>query len=681
MNWKDLQIGTKLSLGFGVILTILILNGITSITDISDIVNNAKMVINGNKLDGLLAQKEVDHLNWVNDLNTLLTDETVHSLNIETDDNKCSFGKWLHGEGRKRAEKLVPSLAPLLDAIEAPHKKLHHSAIEIEKNYREVDLHLGHFLHEKKIDHLNWINTAKDVLLDHSKKTLGIELDHKKCELGQWIFSENVQKRKQKDKVFAELIDQLVEPHHALHKSGQILQSLIQQSKHKEAVAYFVNETQPYAEKCLKRIDALIHWQENEDNLYEKAIKIFASQTVPALHDVQELLTKIRREARKNIMTDEIMLDAASHAKNTTIITLIVSLIIGIVLVFIITKSLTGPIVKGVNFANQISKGDLTGHLDNSNKDEIGTLANALNKMVQNMKTMFQEIASGVETLSSSSTELSSVSHQLCQGADDSSQRSNSVSAAAEQMSSNMDSVAAAVEQASTNSSTVAAAAEEMNATINEIAEQAGRAKVKAEGAVTKAKSTTEIVNKLGTVAKEINSITETITEIAEQTNLLALNATIEAARAGESGKGFAVVANEIKELARQTSSATDEIKLQVNSIQKSTTNAVDEIDQISSVIQEVNDYVSTIAAAIEEQSAATQEIAENISQASIGIQEVSSNVSQVSAASSEISQNIAVLNQSANECNASSLELNSSSTELSSLAEKLNQMIKQFRY
>jgi methyl-accepting chemotaxis protein len=667
--------------GFGIILAILVLNGITNIVDLNEIVHDAKLVINGNRLEGLLAQKEVDHLNWVNDLNALLTDDSMHSLSIETDHNKCSFGKWLHGEGRVKAEHLVPSLAPLLRAIEEPHEKLHHSAILIKKNYRKVDTHLGKFLHEKKIDHLQWINIVKDALLDHSKKTLGIELDHEKCSLGKWLVSDSVLKRKQNDRFFADLVDQVIEPHHALHKSGKTLQSLIQQNKHKEAASFFVNKTQPYAEKCLSKIDALIHWQENEEMLREKAIKIFAQQTVPALHDVQNLLGQIRREARNNILSDESMLAATEHAKTITFFVLIISIIIGFVLVLIITRSITTPIVKGVDFADQMAKGDLTGQLDVSQSDEIGSLAKSLNKMVQSLKSMFKEVASGIETLASASTELSAVSQQLCQGADESSQRSNSVSAAAEQMSTNMDSVAAAVEQASTNAGTVAAAAEQMNATINEIAEQAGRAKTKAEGAVTKARGTTEIVNKLGVVAKEINSITQTITEIADQTNLLALNATIEAARAGESGKGFAVVANEIKELARQTSSATDEIKRQVDDIQGSTSNAVDEIDQISDVIQEVNDYVTTIAAAIEEQSSATQEIAENISQASTGIQEVSSNVAQVSAASSEITQNIVVLSQSANECNASSMELNSSSTELSTLAEKLKNMIGRFQY
>jgi len=681
MNWKNLKIGTKLSLGFGVILVILIVNGITSVVDINEIVHNAKLVISGNRLDGLLAQKEVDHLNWVNDLNTLLTDENVHSLSIEKDHNHCSFGQWLHGEGRIKAEKSIPSLAPLLDAMEKPHEKLHHSAIEIEKYYRKVDIHLGHFLHKKKIDHLRWINIVKDALLDHSKTTLGVELDHQQCSLGKWLVSKEIQQRKQNDKAFAQLVDQVIEPHHALHESGKTLQALIQQKKHKEAVAFFVNKTKPFAEECLAKIDALIHWQENEEMRQEKAIQIFAHQTVPALHKVQDLLSQIRHEARQNIMTDETMLAAAEHAQSMTIIALVVSVIMVCVLVYFITRSITLPIVKGVDFANQMAKGDLTGQLEVAQTDEIGSLADSLNKMVESLKSMFREIASGVETLASSSTELSTVSHQLCQGADESSQRSTSVSAAAEQMSSNMDSVAAAVEQASANASTVAAAAEEMNATINEIAEQAGRAKTKAEGAVTKANGTTDTVNQLGAVAKEINSITEAITDIADQTNLLALNATIEAARAGESGKGFAVVANEIKELARQTSSATGEIKRQIDSIQVSTNNAVSDIDQISEVIQEVSDYVTTIAAAIEEQSSATQEIAENISQASTGIQEVSSNVAQVSVASSEISQNIAVLNQSANECNSSSMELNSSSTELSTLAEKLKHLIAKFQY
>ena len=681
MNWKDLKIGTKLSLGFGIVLAILILNGITNIVDIGVIVYNARMVIDGNKLDGSLAQKEADHLNWVNDLNSLLTDDQVHDLRVETDHTHCAFGKWLHGEGRKKAEKMVPSLKPLFAEIEEPHEQLHSSAIAIEKNYRKVDTHMSHFLHEKKIDHLRWMNLAQKALLDHSQKTLGIELNHTKCDLGKWLHSEDLEKFKQSHPKFAALLQKLMKPHKALHESGHTLQSMIQQNRHTEAVKYFVNKTTPLAEECLSRIDALIHWQENEEKLQEKAFEIFAHQTIPTLKKVQEILGKIRREARQNIMTDETMLAAAENAELITIVALVISVFVVIALVYFITRSITKPISKGVDFAEQMSKGDLTGRLDIDQADETGQLARSLNEMVHSLKNMFKEIASGIETLASSSTELSTVSHQLCQGADDSSQKSNSVSAAAEEMSSNMGSVAAAVEQATTNAGTVAAAAEQMNATINEIAEQSGHAKVKAEGAVTKARNTTEIVNKLGAVAKEINSITETITDIADQTNLLALNATIEAARAGESGKGFAVVANEIKELARQTSSATNEIKNQIDSIQSSTSNAVSEIDQISEVIQEVNDYVTTIAAAIEEQSSATNEIAENISQASTGIQEVSSNVAQVSTSSQEITENIAVLSQSANECNTSSMELNSSSRELSELAEKLKVLIGKFKY
>jgi methyl-accepting chemotaxis protein len=112
-------------------LTLLLILGGMSFMGVGGIVENAEEVIDGNKLDGNLAQKEVDHLNWVNQVNALLTDESVTALNVQTDHAQCAFGKWLYGEGRQQAEMLVPELAPLLKAMEEPHKRLHESAIAI----------------------------------------------------------------------------------------------------------------------------------------------------------------------------------------------------------------------------------------------------------------------------------------------------------------------------------------------------------------------------------------------------------------------------------------------------------------------------------------------------------------------------------------------------------------------
>jgi methyl-accepting chemotaxis protein len=191
--------------------------------------------------------------------------------------------------------------------------------------------------------------------------------------------------------------------------------------------------------------------------------------------------------------------------------------------------------------------------------------------------------------------------------------RSNSVAGAAEAMSATMNSVAAASEQTATNVNMVASATEEMTATVQEIAHNSEKARTITESAVTQAGSASQKVGELGRAANEISNVTEVITEISEQTNLLALNATIEAARAGEAGKGFAVVANEIKELAKQTAQATQEIKAKIEGIQGSTAGTVNQIEQITGVINEVNEIVGTIATAVEEQAATSREITEQL--------------------------------------------------------------------
>jgi methyl-accepting chemotaxis protein len=170
------------------------------------------------------------------------------------------------------------------------------------------------------------------------------------------------------------------------------------------------------------------------------------------------------------------------------------------------------------------------------------------------------------------------------------------------------------------------------------------------------------------------------ITEISEQVNLLALNATIEAARAGEAGKGFAVVANEIKELAKQTSTATLEIKEKIANIQGSTDGAVKGINDITDVINRVNDIVGTIATSVEEQSAATREIATNIAQASQGIQEVNENVNQSSTVAAKITRDIAMVNQGSSEIASGSDQVMASAENLKRMATELNSIVGSFK-
>ncbi|MBI9092502.1 MAG: methyl-accepting chemotaxis protein [Desulfobacterium sp.] len=373
--------------------------------------------------------------------------------------------------------------------------------------------------------------------------------------------------------------------------------------------------------------------------------------------------------------------DAALHARllKAALVALMGFFLAGIVF-FLVARSITRPIIRGVEFAKKMATGDLSQDLEINQKDEVGILASAMNEMTANLRTMFSDITDSADRMDVSSGELTDAAQVMSKESDETSHLANSVAAAAEEMSSNMNNVAAAVEETSTNVSMVAAAAEEMSATIGEIAGKSEESRKITSEAVSKAENTSLKMADLRAAASEIGLVTGTISEISDQTNLLALNATIEAARAGEAGKGFAVVANEIKALATQTSDATQEITVKIDRMQTSTNETIDNIKDITGVINDVNEIVSSIAAAVEQQSTVTMEIAENVSQASLGIAEVTENVSQTSQVAGEVARDIAVVSGSAGEISNRSSVVNGSSSELSGLANRLNSMVRRFK-
>jgi methyl-accepting chemotaxis protein len=279
-------------------------------------------------------------------------------------------------------------------------------------------------------------------------------------------------------------------------------------------------------------------------------------------------------------------------------------------------------------------------------------IARRLTSESRRQATLVGGIVDNTHALASASEELTSVSQQMSAAAEETTAQANLVSAAAEQVSG--------------NARTVSGSIENLVASIHDIARNAQSAATTARQAVDMATTTSTTMNALGHSSNEIGAVVKVINSIAEQTNLLALNATIEAARAGEAGKGFAVVANEVKELARETAKATEDIGGRIEGMQGEARRAVEAIAEIGSVIEKIDALQTKIAAAVEEQSVTTGEIGRNIAEATTGSAEIAENIVQVARAAQSTAEGAA--------------NTQVSSQELSRMAQALQRLVEDYR-
>ena len=298
------------------------------------------------------------------------------------------------------------------------------------------------------------------------------------------------------------------------------------------------------------------------------------------------------------------------------------------------------------------ANGDLTREITVTGDDAPGQMAQGLVRLISDLRLSVAGISQTAMGVASSSEELSAISQQLTGNSQNAARQASNVSAGAEQVSANV--------------SIVAASSEEMLASIREISKSATEAARVARTAVLMADSTNVTISRLGTSSQEIGKVIKVITSIAQQTNLLALNATIEAARAGEAGKGFAVVANEVKELAKETARATEEIGQKIEAIQTDTRAAVKAIGEVGEIINQVNDISSTIASAVEQQTATTNEIGRNVTDAARG--------------TSEIAQSIANVAQAAEMTTSGAQETQVAAQALTEMASQLQMLVSRFK-
>ena len=397
-----------------------------------------------------------------------------------------------------------------------------------------------------------------------------------------------------------------------------------------------------------KYVSAYEHGEElvtETDHLVHGEMKAAANEAAAQIAEVRDAIDKELEELGAGLEAQ------IASAEFESILFSVIGVVLGLASALLIGRVISRPVIGMTGAMRALAGGDKSVAIPGvGRKDEIGQMAETVQVFKDNMIKAEQleaaekaeqvkreertrkieayiadfdkSVASVLQMVSSASTELQATAQ--------------SMSATAEETSKQATAVAAASEQATTNVQTVASAAEELSSSISEISRQVTESSKVAGAAAHDASRTNAEIKGLAEAAQRIGDVVNLITDIASQTNLLALNATIEAARAGEAGKGFAVVASEVKSLATQTAKATEEISAKITEMQAKTAQSVTAIDSITNTIDRINAITTAIAAAVEEQGAATQEIARNVAQASAGTSEVSSNILGVTQAAAD---------------------------------------------
>ena len=317
----------------------------------------------------------------------------------------------------------------------------------------------------------------------------------------------------------------------------------------------------------------------------------------------------------------------------------------------VLARSLSGPLSRTVASLNEVAAGNLQVRFVSRTEDEVGKMTGALNRALDSIGGTLGRVDDSVQGLSTSSAHLNSVSQQMGSAANDTSSQATEVAAAAEEIAASSSSAAQAMGQ--------------MSESVREISTTTGDAATLADRAVETTTRAEEQMAKLDASATDIGGVVDVITTIAEQTNLLALNATIEAARVGEAGKGFAVVANEVKQLAAQTSTATEEIRAKVDTIQTDTLDAIQAIAEVGGIIDTIRDASTTIASAVEEQYATTSAVSASIQSVTEGTTTISNRIASVAAAAEATTDG--------------SAETLRAATELNQIADQLSGLLSHF--
>lgn len=564
MKYKNLKLGTKLTIGFGVLIAISLLLGGMAVLNMNKISKESKF------------------------LATEYIPEVKVATNLRSTSNNIMYEMRGYGftEEEKYYQEALKEIESLKNTINEGDE-LNKRAIRLIKLAEELQVAKGATAtYLNLIDEMVKVNQNLDKERDNMDKAASIYMEN--C--AKYLDDQNnsMSREIRAGATTENRLTKITQINEIIHKGNEVrVGNFKSQAKRdpqifKEALNSFpgvfslITEIRKHTKveanfRSLSKI-------EEQAKAYQEAMETFIGQWTKR----EELAVKLDQAGHELIQACQETADAGlkgtQEVANESITTLktsstvminglFIALIIGIGSAIFLTRSITRPIYKGVLFAQKLSKGDLTAKIDVNQTDEVGELAAALSNMGEKLREIVENILSGANNIASASQQMSGTSQEMSQGA---SEQASSV----EEVTSSMEEMAANIEQNTENAQGTEKIA--LNA---------------AKGIKEGSDATNIAVEGMKNIAEKIRIIND----IAFQTNILALNAAVEAARAGEHGKGFAVVAAEVRKLAERSKVAADEIdELSRSGVEvaekagKKLTDIVPDIEKTAQMVQEI---------------------------------------------------------------------------------------------
>ncbi|EIC22361.1 methyl-accepting chemotaxis protein [Thiorhodovibrio frisius] len=623
-SWSggSMRLRTKILLGFGTLLVLMILSAGWSYLGLSSILGLSDKVVEADNLRTDLAQREIDHLNWASTLSRYVFNDDSDKLDLQLDPRQCAFGRWYYGEGRKKAEALFPSIKPLLASIEAPHAALHETASSIRDTYQPADPQLSERAQELELGHIEWASEVQSALITQARQ-LDVQLDHTQCALGKFLYGPQRAAfhtaHPDIDAVFTSIED----PHQRLHESAASMQRPLLIGDFDSAKQIFNDDTLPSLAKVRAGLDQVQSMAGAQVAGTRAARDIYNNATLPELRKVQKDLSEMAEIVNSDSKQYQTKLVADGQTTQgvqvgVTIVSVLVAAVLALGITASILKQLGGEPADLKLLAQRLGRGDLSQALKLKSGDS-SSLAAGMASMVEELKTIVGEVRSGADSLSSASSQVSSTAQSLSQGATEQ---------------------AASVEETS-------AGIEQLNASVGQNSDNARRTDEMARTAAEEARQGGDAVNRTVAAMKDIASKIGMIEEIAYKTNLLALNAAIEAARAGQHGKGFTVVAAEVRKLAESSGETAREINDLAGSSVQIAEDAGKLLEATVPKIVQTAELIGEIASASREQAGGVRQINEAMSQLDQATQQNAAASEELAATSEELSAQAQQLQES----------------------------------